>query len=179
MNVGPTVRKAGGQQITDFSKPRPFPSFEAAVEEAVRFNPLRPRAHLEYSLVHSLRREQDGSWVWKHRFPEDRIMPREVEQDGAVDRPEMWGDVAQIACPTLVMRGGESRVFFEEDADKLVKALAKGSRNHHPRRGPHGARGQAKGVRRGARRIPCRRALTRRLPHNRGPAHGARASCGV
>ncbi len=128
VDVGPTVRKAGGQAITDFSKPRPFPSFEAAVEEAVRFNPLRPKAHLEYSLVHSLRREADGSWAWKHRFPEDRIMAREVEQGDTVDRPELWEDVARIACPTLVMRGGESRVFFDEDAEKLEKALAKGSR---------------------------------------------------
>ena len=55
-------------------------------------------------------------------------MPREVEQGDTVDRPELWDDVAHIACPTLVMRGGESRVFFEEDAEKLEKALAKGSR---------------------------------------------------
>ena len=101
VDVGPTVRKAGGQQITDFSKPRPFPSFKAAVEEAVRFNPLRPRAHLEYSLVHSLRRETDGSCGLESTdSPKTGSMPREVEQDGAVDRPEMWDDVARIACPT-------------------------------------------------------------------------------
>lgn len=127
VDVGPTVRKTGGQEIGEFSKPRPFPSFEAALEEAVRFNPLRPKAHLEYSLAHSLREEGDGTWVWKHRFPEDRVMPREVEEGDTVDRPEMWEDVAQITCPTLVIRGGKSRVFFDEDAQKLVGALSKGS----------------------------------------------------
>ena len=127
VDVGPTVSGGGGVLIRDFSEPRPFPSFEAVVEEAVRFNPLRPRAHLEYSLVHSLRQEPDGNWVWKHRFPRDRIMPREVRQGDTVDRPDLWADVARIECPTLVVHGGESKVFRLQDADKLAAALANGS----------------------------------------------------
>ena len=132
VDVGPTIRKEGGAQIGNFSRIPGFDSMEDAIEQAVKFNPLRPRAHLHYSLLHSLRQEPDGKWVFKHQLPGDR--PEQPEQAGEPEQERMrsrfeklWDDVPKITSPTLLIHGGESKVIFREGAEEVVAKLPKGS----------------------------------------------------
>src|SRR5437016_3927221 len=39
---------------------------------------------------------------------------------------ERWADVQRISCPTLVVRGGRSDMFYDEDAAKLAATLPHG-----------------------------------------------------
>ena len=102
---------------------------EDALEQAVKFNPLRPRAHLHYSLVHALRQEPSGKWVWKHQRPKGQEElekePEDKEKEELVTRfPQLWDDVARIKAPTLLFHGTESNVLHREDAENLQKAMA-------------------------------------------------------
>jgi len=41
-------------------------------------------------------------------------------------RDLLWGAVAAVQCPTLVVRGAQSDVFHDEDAERLATSLARG-----------------------------------------------------
>ena len=41
-------------------------------------------------------------------------------------RDLLWSAVAKVSCPTLVVRGAESDVFHDEDAERLSSALPRG-----------------------------------------------------
>lgn len=120
VDTGPDTRSAGRQRIADFtSGPREMDSVDAFVERALSFNPLRKPEMLRRSLLHNLRQTPTGTWTWKwdHR-----------RNSGAVDERArratlLWEAVPRVTCPTLVVRGGRSDVFYDEDAEKLAAAL--------------------------------------------------------
>ena len=74
IDAGPDVRRRGSSRIRDFvnggAKPE---SLDAIIERALAFNPRRDPKVLRRSLMHNLRRQEDGNWVWKYdrrRFQE-------------------------------------------------------------------------------------------------------------
>ncbi len=86
-------------------------------EEAIdRFRFLPPSDHCSEALrvaiaTASVREEEDGRYGYKFDPAWFALPPR--------DRP----DPAQIACPTLVVRGGESGILSREGAEKLVEEI--------------------------------------------------------
>lgn len=123
VDVGPETHRAGANRIRDFSA-ETAGTLEEYVERAAAFNPLRSRDVLRRSLQYNLRRTVDGKLVWKHdpnRHGEESAEAQDAR------RAELWNAVARITCPTLVVRGGKSDVFFDEDAQKLANALPRGS----------------------------------------------------
>lgn len=127
VDVTPTVKPAGAHEIGNFSRPVEWSSIDEAVKAAVKFNPLRPPAHLRYSLMHALRQRDDGRWVWKHARP-DR-----AEQQSAAERKKMtarleplWKEVPNIPCPALVCHGSKSKVINRKLAERLAQTLPKG-----------------------------------------------------
>jgi len=124
VDVGPDLHIEGAKQITDFTRnAMELPTVEAFVERAMAFNPLRDPALLRRSLLHNLRQLPDGRWTWKydqrHRATWDL---EQMKEEQAV----LWKDVPNINCPTLVVRGEHSKVFFDKDAEKLTGALPDG-----------------------------------------------------
>lgn len=124
VDVGPEVRLEGARRIRQFTMAVPeFESVEHAVEQALAFNPRRDPRLLRRSLLHNLRRQPNGKWVWKYdRRHRGRIDPDEV----AHRRAALWAAVPQVACPTLVVRGAQSDVFLDEDAEQLAERLPRG-----------------------------------------------------
>ena len=51
------------------------------------------------------------------------------------DRARLADGLQRITCPTLVVRGGESDVFHEEDAERLAARLPHGRNVTVPRAG--------------------------------------------
>jgi pimeloyl-ACP methyl ester carboxylesterase len=94
-------------------------SFEEFVDRAAAFNPLRDRERLRRSLQHALRRTPEGKWTWKYdrrildRGPED-VLPRMAS---------LWDAARSVDCPALVLRGAQSEIFLDEDAERLAHAL--------------------------------------------------------
>src|SRR5262249_10254229 len=125
VDISPQVREVGGREIADFTGARKaFESLEEAIEDAHRFNPLRPREHLKYSLLHNLRQSPDGKWRWKYdRGPRPQVDPDEMRERLRKRADMLWAEVPGITCPTLVVHGAESRVQHLEDAERFRDAL--------------------------------------------------------
>ena len=134
VDVGPVIHSEGTNQIRDFlSSPETeqFDSVDAAVEQAQKFNPLRPEVSLRYSILHNLRQLPNGKWIWKYdRRRRDQPQTDEEKKKAQEEQHRrtdaLWDDVRRITCPTLVVRGGVSKVFHAEDAAKLATTLPDG-----------------------------------------------------
>jgi len=124
VDVGPEVRRAGVTKIAAFtSDATPLDSVEDFVARALSFNPRRDATLLRRSLLNNLRRMPDGKWMWKYdQRHRGRVDPAAYERR----RELLWSAVAKVACPTLVVRGAESDVFHDEDAERLARALPDG-----------------------------------------------------
>jgi esterase len=124
IDVGPEIRTAGAQKIAAFtSNQKPMESLDEVIDRALAFNPRRDRELLRLSLRHNLRQTPKGHWMWKY----DQRHRGTVDPGAAERRRELlWGAVATVKCPTLVVRGAQSDVFHDEDAERLAAALARG-----------------------------------------------------
>ena len=124
VDVGPEIRMAGVQKIAAFtSEQKLLDSIDEVIERALAFNPRRDPRLLRLSLRHNLRQTPKGQWMWKY---DQRH--RGKAEPGAYERRRelLWDSVAKIACPTLVVRGAQSDVFHDEDAERLTAALPRG-----------------------------------------------------
>ena len=125
VDVGPEVRQAGVRKIAAFtSEATPLDSVDDFIAKALAFNPRRDATLLRRSLLHNLRRMPDGKWMWKY---DQRHRGRAMDPAAAARRRELlWSAVSKVSCPTLVVRGAESDVFHDEDAERLAGALPDG-----------------------------------------------------
>ena len=124
VDVGPEIRMAGVQKIAAFtSEQKMLDSIDEVIERALAFNPRRDPRLLRLSLRHNLRQTPKGQWMWKY----DQRHRGKAEPDAYERRRELlWDAVAKISCPTLVVRGAQSDVFHDEDAERLTAALPRG-----------------------------------------------------
>jgi esterase len=121
IDAGPNVRRPGSSRIRNFVNGGAEPeTLEAIIERAMSFNPRRDPVILRRSLMHNLRRQDDGKWVWKYDRRRFQGMGGESH---AEERRGLAAGLARVTCPTLVVRGGESDVFHDEDAERLAADL--------------------------------------------------------
>ena len=124
IDAGPEVRRPGSRRIREFVHDvADAPSLDAIIERALAFNPRRDPNILRRSLMHNLRQTPECGWRWK--YDRSRFLNLDREAHGA-ERRGLAEGLARVACPVLVVRGGESDVFHEEDAVALANRLAKG-----------------------------------------------------
>ena len=124
IDAGPNVRRPASRRIRDFVNGGAEPeTLEAIIERAMSFNPRRDPLILRRSLMHNLRQQTDGTWTWKY----DRRRFQQMGGDHhAAERRGLADGLARVTCPTLVVRGGESDVFHDEDAERLAAGLSDG-----------------------------------------------------
>ncbi len=124
IDVGPETRAAGVQKIQAFTaEATALDSVEHYVERALAFNPRRNRDLLRRSLHHNLRQMPDGRWMWKY----DQRHRGKVDPAARDRRRDLlWSAVDKVECPTLVVRGAQSDVFHDEDAEHLAARLRQG-----------------------------------------------------
>jgi esterase len=124
VDVGPELRLAGTTRIRDFvGADGEFDSLDSVIDRAMSFNPRRDPELLRLSLLNNLRQLPDGKWTWKY---DRRHHGRANPEKHAREMQDLAKWVPDITCPTLVVRGAESDVFHDEDAEKLAGALPAG-----------------------------------------------------
>lgn len=102
--------------------PDDYPSPEQYIEEIARNAPYANREHLRDLASRSLTRKNDR-WL--------RAYDREIL--ARFDHYDLRDHLAEIRCPTLVIRGAESRVLGREAAERMVRALPAGELAEIPR----------------------------------------------
>ena len=98
------------------SGPPTYESFEAMAAAAVASSPNRPRSAVERGVRHNARRLPDGRWTWRYDLFGDR--PAAV-----ADHAGLWADLATIAVPVMLVRGGGSPFVPEEDVAEFRRLL--------------------------------------------------------
>ena len=126
IDAGPEMRRPGSRRIREFvSEVAEAPSLDAIIERALAFNPRRDPNILRRSLMHNLRQTPEGGWSWKY----DRRRFQNLDREGHLaERRGLAEGLARVTCPVLVVRGGDSDVFHEEDAVHLASRLPHGRR---------------------------------------------------
>lgn len=134
VDTGPTgSRGAGRRRLGEFMEgPREFKTIDELIDRAIRFNPRRSRERLRKTLLKNLRRTPQGTWTWKYdqrilRLGQRPELTEEAVQQHLEERSRrLWRDVELVSCPTLVVRGGDSDMFLDEDAERTATAFADG-----------------------------------------------------
>ena len=133
IDAGPEMRRPGSSRIRDFvNAVQETVTVEAIIEKALEFNPRRDPTILRRSLMHNLRQQADGTWKWKYDTRRFQALGQDSHR---AERARLADGLQRIACPSLVVRGGESDVFHEEDAERLAARLPHGRQVTIPRAG--------------------------------------------
>jgi pimeloyl-ACP methyl ester carboxylesterase len=135
IDTGPDgSRTAGRRRLHAFmSGPDEFESIDELIDRAMSFNPRRDRERLRRSLANNLRRTERGTWTWKYDprfrspFDEREVGPEEVIRRFAERRELLLDAAARVTCPVLVVRGGESDMFLDEDAERTAALFSRAS----------------------------------------------------
>ena len=109
VDVVPQIEAEGGKEIRDFmaANPEGFANVDEAADAVAAYLPHRPRPNNHRGLMRNLRQRANGRWYW-HWDP--RLMEGEGRVDPATMRETLDEAARRITVPTLLVRGGRSRV---------------------------------------------------------------------
>jgi esterase len=124
VDVGPELSVEGRKVVQDFVVHNvEFDDLDAFLDAVVKYDRFRSREHIARTAKYNLLSRADGKFVSKvdhRRFnPSD---PGLITRSTGLELEE----VTQIACPVLVVRGGESAVLTAEAAERFVDVLPQG-----------------------------------------------------
>ncbi|MGH7821040.1 MAG: alpha/beta hydrolase, partial [Candidatus Binatia bacterium] len=94
------------------------------VKKALLFNPLRDPRLLRRSLLYNYRKLPSGRLARKNDI---RHFGQSSTTDLASRLKQSWQSVSDVTCPTLVVRGAESDIFLDEDAEAFAAELPNAS----------------------------------------------------
>jgi pimeloyl-ACP methyl ester carboxylesterase len=121
IDVGPDVQFEPVERLMQgLGAYRHFQSPEDAAERLSKLGARRARSLLKDTLSWNLRQERDGTWTWKY---DPRTLVGLSAEDILAPRKPLWDVLGRISCPVLVVRGGDSEIFSEADAEKLTRHL--------------------------------------------------------
>jgi pimeloyl-ACP methyl ester carboxylesterase len=121
VDIAAQVEETGIREITDFMKSAPngFASLDEAADMVAAYLPHRPRPRDNSGLMRNLRKRDDGRLYW-HWDPAFISPPHEQETlDVTTDLLEQAARALRV--PTLLVRGGRSRVVSKEGAEAFRK----------------------------------------------------------
>jgi pimeloyl-ACP methyl ester carboxylesterase len=123
VDVTPTTERAGTTEITDFMRSgvSGFASLDEAAAAVAAYNPQRVRPPRPEGLRKNLR-HRDGRWFW-HWDP--RLLDHRQTAPGAQEENGRRARAAarNLAVPTLLVRGRQSRVVSTAGAQELLELV--------------------------------------------------------
>jgi pimeloyl-ACP methyl ester carboxylesterase len=117
VDVGPELSPVGVKVVGDFVAHNiEFDDLDVFLDNVERYDPFRTREHIARTVKYNLLRRVDGKYVSKvdHRRIPGRLRNLEL------------ADVADVSCPILLVRGGESQVLLADAAERFVQKLPHG-----------------------------------------------------
>ena len=123
IDVGPWVNVEGVRPIREFMQEvARLDQLEQFIDAALRLNPRRDARLLRHSLWSNLRSCPDGRLMWKTdlRRREQRLADISAAFGFIRER------IADLRCPTLIVRGTDSRILDEENARRFAQAIPRG-----------------------------------------------------
>ncbi len=121
VDITPGVTGDKAKAIHDFVRgPATFAGFDELLARTMEFNPTRSESSLRRGILHNALQLDDGSWVWRHRRDDSRVMV-----DGDDVRPDvalLWDDVEASTAPLTLVRGTrEQSVVDDADVTELMR----------------------------------------------------------
>lgn len=116
VDIAAQIEESGIQEITDFMRSAPggFASLDEAADVVAAYLPHRPRPRDTSGLMRNLRKREDGRLYW-HWDPAFMKEPKDRETRDFP--PDLLENAARaLRVPTLLVRGGRSRVVSKEGA---------------------------------------------------------------
>ena len=123
VDVATRLEPAGTKEIANFmtSAPDGFASLEEAADAVAAYLPHRPRPKDTSGLMRNLRLGEDARYHWHWDPAFTRLAP-----DATRRRPDptLFEDAARaLTVPTLLIRGGRSRVLSAEGAQAFLELV--------------------------------------------------------
>jgi len=121
VDIGPEVMPAGVERMRlSTAAPDEFDRPEDALQMMRLANPRPSDELLRLRVYNNLRQLPSGRWTWKY----DKAL-RDFQRAAAAGLPtaEMWGLLAQIRRPTLIIRGAESDILAADVAERMAQAI--------------------------------------------------------
>jgi pimeloyl-ACP methyl ester carboxylesterase len=122
VDVVPRMEREGAREIKDFMSANGdgFASIDEAADAVAAYLPHRPRPRDPSGLLRNLRLREDGRYYW-HWDP--RMIASMGHADPSVLSTELERAARNIKIPTMLVRGGSSRVVSAEGAEALLKLI--------------------------------------------------------
>jgi pimeloyl-ACP methyl ester carboxylesterase len=99
-----------------------FASRDEAFARAREDNPIPPPDHQRYRVDYSLMRMEDGRFTFRY----DRALRDPRNPRRGIPAEEGWRLVANIAVPTLLIRGELSDILTRDVAERMAKSMPRG-----------------------------------------------------
>jgi pimeloyl-ACP methyl ester carboxylesterase len=120
VDIGPETMASGSTRIRQGVLTNDvFETEEDAIQVAHKNNPRAPEAELRHRFRNGLMLRDDGRWTYRYdKALRDPNRPRPQPDPAA-----HWAMLAQITCPTLLVRGAESDVLSAEVAERMAQTM--------------------------------------------------------
>ena len=123
VDIGPEISAEGRQAIAGFVRTnQEFDDLEHFVANVRKYDPYRPREHIERTVKYNMLRRIDGKFVSKCDSTPRRLG---VLTGGALDNISLE-DAGGFDLPVLVVRGADSNILTTEAAERFRDALPNG-----------------------------------------------------
>ena len=128
VDIGPDIQPEGSARITEelVNVPQEFESADAQFDYMNQQNRFASEPVLRRRLKYASRELPNGKIGWRYD-PEIRAQRR--DGTGAAP-PDLWSPLADITCPTLLVRGTETDTISLDVANRMVDALPDGKLVH-------------------------------------------------
>ena len=123
VDIGPEIAPEGAARVRTMvsNVPEEFASEEEAYRLLRVAAPRYSEPLLRHRIRHGFNRLPGSGLAWKY----DKAL-RIQAREGGRDMPDLWPDLARIACPTLIVRGIESDVLSPQIAKRMLETLPDG-----------------------------------------------------
>jgi esterase len=125
VDIGPEISDAGRQAIAGFVRTnQEFDDLEHFVQNVRKYDPYRPREHIERTVKYNMLRRADGKFVSKCDSNPRRLGL--LHGTAAHDNITLE-DAAAFDLPVLVVRGANSNILAPDAAERFRDALPNGT----------------------------------------------------